>query len=202
MYTTTLLSTLALATFAVARTDLAGCTSSASGASLIWYVPGTGEICKIPDCGGGRAPPKTTVPGCAAYVGTATYEPSYLPGWGPGGRVSTEAPSVTPTAAGSSGYVQASSTPAVSSASSKAVESSGKSTLATITSIAHLSSVPTLVGTGSSSLIHSTGGNNVTSSVTLTRAPIPESTGAADALKVVKQGLLGVVAGVVGLAML
>ncbi|KAF2401609.1 hypothetical protein EJ06DRAFT_351149 [Trichodelitschia bisporula] len=72
-----------LPALALARTDLVGCTSSVSGPSLIWYVPGTGELCDFLDCGGGRAPPKTTVPGCAAYVGTATYSPSYLPGWGP-----------------------------------------------------------------------------------------------------------------------
>ncbi|KAI9873965.1 MAG: hypothetical protein M1830_009075 [Pleopsidium flavum] len=72
---------LALATIAAARTDLAGCTSSISGPSVIYYVPGTGEICDIPDCGGGRAPPKTTNPACAAYQGTATYSPSFLPGF-------------------------------------------------------------------------------------------------------------------------
>ncbi|KAK9774546.1 hypothetical protein AB5N19_08784 [Seiridium cardinale] len=69
-----------------ARTDLSGCVSSETvkygGASLLWYVPGTGEICEFLDCGGGRAPPKTTVPGCAAYSGTASYTPSYLPGYG------------------------------------------------------------------------------------------------------------------------
>lgn len=70
----------------LARTDLSGCVSSTAispaGTSLIWYVPGTGETCDFLDCGGGRAPPKTTVPGCAAYSGTATYSPSYLPGYG------------------------------------------------------------------------------------------------------------------------
>lgn len=67
---------------AVARIDLSGCTSSTAGASLIWYVPDTGEICAPLDCGGGRAPPITTRPGCAQYSGTATYSPSYLPGYG------------------------------------------------------------------------------------------------------------------------
>lgn len=72
---------LALASIAAARTDLAGCTSSTTGASIIYYVPGTGEICDIPDCGGGRAPPKTTNPACPNYQGTATYSPSFLPGF-------------------------------------------------------------------------------------------------------------------------
>ncbi|KAL3476362.1 hypothetical protein BJX99DRAFT_227977 [Aspergillus californicus] len=72
-----------------ARTDLAGCISSATTnqwheASMIWYVPGTGEICDFPDCGGGRAPPKSDNPACPLYTGTASYEPSYLEGYGPG----------------------------------------------------------------------------------------------------------------------
>ncbi|TKA23073.1 hypothetical protein B0A50_07390 [Salinomyces thailandicus] len=75
-----------LATLALARTDLVGCTStdvsSPAGASYAWYVPGTGELCDPLDCGGGRAPPKYDVPGCAAYTGTETYSPSYLPGYG------------------------------------------------------------------------------------------------------------------------
>jgi hypothetical protein len=83
---TILVSTLPL--LALARTDLTGCTSSVSGPSLVWYVPDTGELCDFLDCGGGRAPPKTTVPGCAAYSGTATYSASYLPGWGPDGKSS------------------------------------------------------------------------------------------------------------------
>lgn len=66
----------------LARTDLTGCTStsisSPAGASIAWYVPETGEVCDFLDCGGGRAPPKTTVPGCPLYSGTASYSPSYL----------------------------------------------------------------------------------------------------------------------------
>ncbi|KAL1962771.1 hypothetical protein VTN77DRAFT_9225 [Rasamsonia byssochlamydoides] len=70
-----------------ARTDLSGCTSSTTvnqyhEAILIWYVPSTGEICDIPDCGGGRAPPRYDDPACPGYTGTATYSPSYLPGYG------------------------------------------------------------------------------------------------------------------------
>lgn len=66
----------------LARTDLTGCTStsvsSPAGASIAWYVPETGEVCDFLDCGGGRAPPKTTVPGCPLYSGTASYSPLYL----------------------------------------------------------------------------------------------------------------------------
>jgi hypothetical protein len=38
-----------------AKTDMKGCVSSETvkygGASLIWYVPDTGEICEFLDCG-------------------------------------------------------------------------------------------------------------------------------------------------------
>ncbi|KAF2839039.1 hypothetical protein M501DRAFT_1016135 [Patellaria atrata CBS 101060] len=78
-----LLTLLSLPLLSLARTDLEGCISSETvafgGASLIWYVPDTGEICAFLDCGGGRAPPKTTVPGCPQYAGSATYSPSFLP---------------------------------------------------------------------------------------------------------------------------
>ena len=79
------------ATSAVAKTDIAGCTyidavATFSGrpdlapyATRTWYVPDTGEICELLDCGGGRAPPKTDVPGCGNYKGTETYSPRYMP---------------------------------------------------------------------------------------------------------------------------
>ncbi|KAK0766221.1 hypothetical protein N5P37_001112 [Trichoderma harzianum] len=85
-----LVATLLLASSALAKTDLAGCTYTDvvvmptdrpaydAYASRIWYVPGTGELCDFLDCGGGRAPPKTNVPGCPLYSGTETYSPSYL----------------------------------------------------------------------------------------------------------------------------
>ncbi|KAK3942668.1 hypothetical protein QBC46DRAFT_379634 [Diplogelasinospora grovesii] len=73
---------------ALARTGLEGCVSTEViiqkyYASYIWYVPDTGEICSFLDCGGGRAPPKTTVPGCPLYKGTATITPAYLAGYYP-----------------------------------------------------------------------------------------------------------------------
>ncbi|GKT44889.1 uncharacterized protein ColSpa_05070 [Colletotrichum spaethianum] len=82
-------SVAVLATAVLAKTDLAGCVSSDTivtptqggtpYATRVWYVPDTGEICAALDCGGGRAPPKTTVPGCGSYEGTETYSPSFLP---------------------------------------------------------------------------------------------------------------------------
>jgi hypothetical protein len=91
-----LVTVLAVSAVALAKTDLSGCTSSQTvvdgGASLIYYVPGTGEICAFLDCGGGRAPPKTTVPGCPAYSGTSTYSPSYLSNWGSATATATASP--------------------------------------------------------------------------------------------------------------
>ncbi|KAJ5814682.1 hypothetical protein N7474_006459 [Penicillium riverlandense] len=83
---------LSLTGLTTARTVLSGCVSSLTTdqyheASMIWYVPGTGEICAFPDCGGGTAPPKTDQPGCPLYTGTATLTSSYLPGWGPSGKM-------------------------------------------------------------------------------------------------------------------
>ncbi|KAF2427276.1 hypothetical protein EJ08DRAFT_699726 [Tothia fuscella] len=83
---TSIATVLGLFMSVLAKTDLSGCTSSKlvvnGGASLLYYVPSNGEICAPLDCGGGRAPPKSTVPGCAAYVGTETYSPSFLPNFG------------------------------------------------------------------------------------------------------------------------
>jgi hypothetical protein len=85
-----LLLTALLAGAALAKTDLNGCVSFETiitvpnrpdvypYGSLIWYVPDTGEVCEFIDCGGGRAPPKTTVPGCGAYKGTETYSPKFI----------------------------------------------------------------------------------------------------------------------------
>jgi hypothetical protein len=72
---------------ALAKTDIQGCTyfddvyTPPHGypyATRTWYVPDTGEICELLECGGGRAPPKTTLPGCPAYEGTETYSPRFL----------------------------------------------------------------------------------------------------------------------------
>lgn len=82
MYLNAILLSALVSTVALARTDLVGCTSSVSGPLLIWYVPGTGELCDFPDCGGGQAPPKYDNPACIGYTGTSTYSPSYLSGYG------------------------------------------------------------------------------------------------------------------------
>lgn len=81
------LAVLCLAASALARTDLQGCTytdavmrppGDVAYETRVWYVPGSDEVCEPLDCGGGRAPPKTTVPGCPLYRGAATYTPRFL----------------------------------------------------------------------------------------------------------------------------
>ncbi|KFY61445.1 hypothetical protein V497_02964 [Pseudogymnoascus sp. VKM F-4516 (FW-969)] len=47
------------------------------------YDPSNGEICDLLDCGGGRAPPKTNVPGCGD-IPLPPYTASYMPCWTPG----------------------------------------------------------------------------------------------------------------------
>ncbi|KAL2810484.1 hypothetical protein BJX63DRAFT_316839 [Aspergillus granulosus] len=177
-----------------ARTDLAGCVSSATTnqwheASMIWYVPGTGEICDIPDCGGGRAPPKYDNPACPAYTGTATYEPSYLEGYGPGAAATTTTVQATETA------------PAAEETTTEKEPEASTSSL--ISGITTLNSVP-IVPTGSSSVTSP----SVTPSATLsstTRGPStsttptgPAFTGAADSLRYsVGLGAAGLVAALI-----
>ncbi|KAB8258113.1 hypothetical protein BDV32DRAFT_126146 [Aspergillus pseudonomiae] len=115
---------LTLTSLAAARTDLDGCTKSATvnqwgEASMIWYVPDTGEICDFPDCGGGRAPPKLNQPGCAAYTGTETLTPSYLPGWGPNGKVAPSTSAVSATATATDSETSATSTGAATTSNTK-----------------------------------------------------------------------------------
>lgn len=112
---------LSLSSLASARTDLEGCVSSEVvinwGASYLWYVPGTGEICTFLDCGGGRAPPKTNQPGCPLYSGTATVTASYIEGYGPNGK---QAASTTTAAATTSTTAVETTSDSSSSSSSSA----------------------------------------------------------------------------------
>jgi len=196
MYTTRILSLLTLAATALAKTDLAGCTSSETvsfgGAYMLWYVPGTGELCAPLDCGGGQAPPKTTVPGCAAYVGTASYQPSYLPGYGPNGGSTLF---LTASAAASTAVEAASTsvgglaTYTVTAATSAITGTTEASSFATITSAASLSISKTM----------SIGGNNLTATATVP-STTSQFTGAASAVAV--KEVFGLAVGMVaGLAM-
>jgi len=94
------------AALASAKTDLQGCTSSDviayGGASVLYYVPGTGEICSFLDCGGGAGAPLTNVPGCAGYKGTATITPSYISGYGPSASSTSSSSYISATTTSSS----------------------------------------------------------------------------------------------------
>ncbi|KAK0671934.1 hypothetical protein QBC41DRAFT_344264 [Cercophora samala] len=107
MHHQTLLPILALALGAAAKTDIGGCVSTSVPymtrdtlvyRSLLWYLPDTGEICEILDCGGGRAPPKTNVPGCGNYAGTEEYKPSFWTGFNAEPTTATVVLPVKPTA--------------------------------------------------------------------------------------------------------
>ncbi|KAF2678175.1 hypothetical protein K458DRAFT_423363 [Lentithecium fluviatile CBS 122367] len=200
----TIFTFAALSTLALAKTDYEGCTSSTTvvggGASVIYWDPTNGEICQYLDCGGGRAPPKTTVPGCAAYEGTATYSPSYLPGWGEMTSSSaTEKPTTAagyPTKETSTGYPVEETSSSTTEIGYPTVtpSSTGYTTLITSAPV-----LPSASGTGS---VYPTGNGTTVESPTLSTSSAPiEQTGAAVAVGVAK-GMAGLMAGVFGLAML
>ncbi|RGP58725.1 siderophore biosynthesis [Fusarium sporotrichioides] len=60
-----------------------------------WFDPDDGMICDPLDCGGGRAPVKTGVPGCANYSGTETRGTSYLSCWKPSTTLATASAEAT-----------------------------------------------------------------------------------------------------------
>lgn len=126
-----------------------------------WFDPDTGEICDPLDCGGGRAPPKTDVPGCPMYTGTETRgtTPSYLPCWTPSATATATTESTSSTSSSSSGnVVTETSTSTVSDSSvvvvtSTSTETPGSSAVATpsTTPAATLSSSQGVTGSGSAS---------------------------------------------------
>ncbi|KAF2465741.1 uncharacterized protein BDR25DRAFT_306519 [Lindgomyces ingoldianus] len=189
------LLTLALAASAYAKTDLSGCTSSKvitnGGASLLYYVPGTGEICAFLDCGGGRAPPKTTVPGCPQYSGTASYEPSFI-------SIAAET--------SSAGGVSVKSTIVETASGAKETGASSAEASASGSSFATITTAPKITGTGGLSPT-SAPGNNLTATVTRPSSQsanpsAPAGTGAANLLAVAGKGVFGMAVGVVGFALL
>ncbi|KAE8557254.1 hypothetical protein TMatcc_004699 [Talaromyces marneffei ATCC 18224] len=91
----------ALSLFMLVATVFADCTTHSfthcADGIVHWYDPNTGEVCDPLDCGGGRAPPKTNVPGCPLYTGTAVRTTSYLSCWTPPHAVSATIASVSAT---------------------------------------------------------------------------------------------------------
>ncbi|KAH6673739.1 putative siderophore biosynthesis enzyme [Halenospora varia] len=195
---------LALAAVAAAKTDLSGCTSSSTKnqwgeASMIYWVPGTGEICAFLDCGGGRAPPKTTVPGCAAYEGTATYSPSYMTGQhavGASTATSTSKPatttSTTDTSAlitpGTKGPASTLSTPTGTSVVISSSVSSGPESAITSAATTSVTSLVTSTTSGSGSSGVAPGNSTSTSSAGV--ATTSPNAGSMNSV----HGILGVVA--------
>ncbi|KAL2194400.1 hypothetical protein P885DRAFT_80407 [Corynascus similis CBS 632.67] len=95
-----------------------------------WYDPNTGEICDPLDCGGGRAPVKTDVPGCAAYKGTLSPEtsPSYMPCWTGFSSASSASPTAETTTSNSPSRADPTSSSPTTSTSSDSAESQVNST--------------------------------------------------------------------------
>ncbi|KAF2449039.1 hypothetical protein P171DRAFT_223218 [Karstenula rhodostoma CBS 690.94] len=206
---TTFLSLAALAATALAKTDLEGCTSSQTvafgGASMIYWDPTNGEICSFLDCGGGRAPPKTTVPGCPQYEGSATYTPDFMPGWGEATATASFATAslASESASEKTSFEQETTQSAVAGESVPAYETrTGSASSTLVTSKAVLPS-GAASGTGAAGISgHVTSKGNATASTGSPTQSLPvEATGAAAAFGV-GSGLVGVVAGVFGLVML
>ncbi|KAJ5224375.1 uncharacterized protein N7469_007878 [Penicillium citrinum] len=189
---------LGLTGLSLAKTDLAGCVSSQTTnqwheASMIWYVPDSGEICEFVDCGGGRAPPKTTQPGCPLYSGTATLTPNYLPGWGPNGKMAATTTTVaeTASAAAATTFSSFSSSSSSSKAEKTDDETDSSTTKESLVTAAPTSSPAVSMTTTTS---HTSKSGNTTSSSTE-----PSSTGnSAGNLAVDMGGIMFIAAAVMG----
>ena len=185
-----------------------------------WYDPQTGEICDPLDCGGGRAPPKTNVPGCGD-IPLPPYTASYLSCWTPGftgapgppatvvqqSTAETTAETVpekttaaeVPSASETTAVVEGPSTKettAVAAPSSSTEESAkGSSTVAsTEASSSPKTTAPAVLPSSAQ-----TGASNgtVTSSSVTSAAPTADDTGAAVVVKGSVMAVLGAVAAVV-----
>ncbi|KAK7697626.1 hypothetical protein SLS64_013365 [Diaporthe eres] len=187
---------------ALARTDLSGCTTFTSTVtinptaheygnvyeSLVYYDPDTLEICTVPDCGGGRAAPKTGVPGCPLYSGTATPTPSFL-------SADPLAPAVTTTTSSVAAETTTAESPAVSGSSS----SSSSTTVVVVTGAdgsakATGASAP-VRATGSSTGAEGSSTGSATGSATGTPSSSVESSSGA-----VLRAAIGGLSGAMGLA--
>ncbi|KAJ5203464.1 hypothetical protein N7449_005543 [Penicillium cf. viridicatum] len=171
---------LGLASLATARTDLEGCVSSEVifdhyYASYLWYIPDSGEICSFLDCGGGRAPPKTTQPGCPQYSGTATLTPDYLEGWGPNGKQAASTSTVASTASSTTDIVLASATQEASDSSSASSFSSSSSPSGTQTADRMITDAPSGLTAVASSLKVSTSSTSSAGNATSTSAAATSS---------------------------
>ncbi|CAG7961430.1 unnamed protein product [Penicillium nalgiovense] len=192
---------LSLASLATARTDLEGCVSSKVifdhyYASYIWYVPENGEICSILDCGGGRAPPSTTQPGCPQYSGTETLTPDYLEGWGPNGKQAASTSTVASTASSTADTVLASATPtsdASMASNSASASSSSSSPSGTQPADSMITDGPSGISTVASSISVTGSDTSTSAAASSSSAPNAATTPASNV-----GGLVAVMAAVVG----
>ncbi|KAE8443815.1 hypothetical protein EG329_001322 [Mollisiaceae sp. DMI_Dod_QoI] len=197
-----LLFLMSFAALVTARTDLSGCTSSETvvygGASYVFWVPGTGEICSFLDCGGGRAPPATTVPGCPQYVGTATYSPSYLPGYHDGSiAASTTSVAGSSTSQSSAMITGSQTTFAISQQTSSSSVISSSDMSSSSASSAVFTTSPTGITSGSPSVSSSSTQSPSKSTTSSSSAVAPSVTGNAGATTTnnyLSHGLVGAVA--------
>ncbi|OAA42683.1 hypothetical protein NOR_04814 [Metarhizium rileyi] len=119
-----------------------------------WYDPDDGQICDPHDCGGGRAPPRKDVPGCAMYTGTETLktEPSYLPCWTPSNAaaISTKGSVESSSSSSSSSAVEATptDTSVVANVQESRTGSSGPPSITTSVASSTTVSYGTLSSTG------------------------------------------------------
>jgi len=162
----------ALALLALATPALSACekayTYGVCEGIVQYYDPNTGELCNYLDCGGGRAPPKTDVPGCPLYKGTAVRvtTPTTLPCWT---GLSSKAPA-SPTAATTTAIVD------VASSSSSPAAAASSTSSASSDSGPGESQSQSSSGSASSTATTGSGPSTVTGATTLTTAP-PLSTG-------------------------
>lgn len=152
---TTALPLLMLASSAVAVDCSTHSFTTCADKIVHWFDPDTGEICDPLDCGGGRAPPKTDVPGCPMYTGTETRatSKSYLPCW-------TSSATATPT----------------SESSAEVTSSTSDSTTVTETSAPTVSSTTAVVTTHATTTSE---GAAISSPSTTPAASLSSSKGAA-----------------------
>ncbi|KAK4200989.1 hypothetical protein QBC40DRAFT_278948 [Triangularia verruculosa] len=145
-------STLSLLPWALlaGKTLAVGCAQHTFGVCqdniVHWYDPDDGQICDPHDCGGGRAPPKKDVPGCAFYTGTETRktEASYMPCFTSGRLVLTTeepTPTISPTplpTVTESSSTEASDSPTDTLTPSESQPTGSSSTISTITTFTTL----------------------------------------------------------------
>ncbi len=189
---------LALAQTAVAVCGIHSFTSCADGI-VHWFDPNTGEICDPLDCGGGRAAPRTDVPGCPLYSGTATLatSASYLSCWTPLAAVPTTFAITTAAEPSTTATPPAAATPTTSDVASPAA-----TTATTETTAAPATTPSTTAAATLSSTVQTPSNGTITTGGTLSPSSSGPASTSAPATKSTNAGSFarGSLVGVVGAA--